>query len=669
MNNTFKKSVAAGALALIVAAGVPTAYAQTSNPTPTTASLQAQIDELIALITKLQAQAGSTATQGSTYTFTRSLKMGDTGADVQKLQQFLNQSSDTRVSLSGAGSVGSETMYYGPATAGAVSKFQMKYRADILTPVGLVNPTGYFGPSTISKINSLSTVVTVPTTPNTPSTPTSPNTPDEEVVGTILQGNGDLRTFKIDSVSNSRIAEAASDAEVAEVTLEAKNGDLELSRLDIALVADASNAEKDPWDVFETASLWVNGKKVAEKAIDNRSDYLSRTQGTIRFSDLKLILEEDEEIEIIVAVSVQNGVKGAGTNSNWSLSVDRLRYFDAQNVATDDSTTGDLKDTESFSIVERGFGEELKFALGKNSPIEGTIVVENNRRTSNVVLLEYTIEALDNDIEIDRLYVNVQTGTASYNDVVSDIRLKMGGKTFKKDSVVSTGDYSSNSVLVAFDIDNDITIDEDDKEEVQVLVDLKSKSAYENGETIFAQVTSVQRDMTRAEGADDVKDFSGSVIGKEQTLISEGVFVPVSSVRFSTESQGSNATIGVFTTEFAVTAVEGSFFITDFASSTIASTTGGVKFTVDSSVGDPTTVSASLSATAKEDNNGVFTIREGETETFTLTVVIDAATAGNHRISVDELYFSTNTDGVTGSTAYTMKPIAKFKSPYKFINN
>ena len=110
-------------------------------------------------------------------------------------------------------------------------------------------------------------------------------------------------------------------------------------------------------------------------------------------------------------------------------------------------------------------------------------------------------------------------------------------------------------------------------------------------------------------------------------------------------------------------------YISEYASSTTNSSTGGVQFTVDTTAGTPASVSASLSATAKENTAGVFVVREGQTETFTLTVVVDAAAAGNHRVTVDALYFSENTDGVTGSVVYTMKPSAQFKSPYKFINN
>jgi hypothetical protein len=89
------------------------------------------------------------------FTWTRDLTIGDTGVDVLALQQFLNADPDTRLAVSGLGAPGLETKVYSDTLAEAVSKFQVKYRADVLSPQGLVNPTGNFDSQTRAKANSL----------------------------------------------------------------------------------------------------------------------------------------------------------------------------------------------------------------------------------------------------------------------------------------------------------------------------------------------------------------------------------------------------------------------------------------------------------------------------------------------------------------------------------
>jgi peptidoglycan hydrolase-like protein with peptidoglycan-binding domain len=124
------------------------------------ADLQQMINNLLAQVAQLQQQLlvlESNQNVVSTvcpYAWTRDLSIGSRGADVQALQKFLNQDNDTRVN----GLLpGQETMFFGPATAQAVSKFQVKYRSEVLTPAGVVNPTGFFGITSRAKANSLCT--------------------------------------------------------------------------------------------------------------------------------------------------------------------------------------------------------------------------------------------------------------------------------------------------------------------------------------------------------------------------------------------------------------------------------------------------------------------------------------------------------------------------------
>ncbi|MBI2100955.1 MAG: peptidoglycan-binding protein, partial [Candidatus Vogelbacteria bacterium] len=79
------------------------------------------------------------------HTFNANLSIGMNGSEVAALQTALTR----------AGFTVSATGNYGEATAAAVSGFQLKYQSEILTPLGLANPTGYFGPATRQKMNQL----------------------------------------------------------------------------------------------------------------------------------------------------------------------------------------------------------------------------------------------------------------------------------------------------------------------------------------------------------------------------------------------------------------------------------------------------------------------------------------------------------------------------------
>ncbi len=155
-----------------IVAMVLSAFASTASAQEQSAEdQQLMINDLLAQVSALQSQTGNgggkmmSATGPASvcvYPWTRNLTPGTTGMDVMKLQQFLNADPDTRVAAAGSiGSAGMETTYYGPATGAAVAKYQMKYRAEILTPLGLVAATQFFGPSTRAHVNSMCSVASL----------------------------------------------------------------------------------------------------------------------------------------------------------------------------------------------------------------------------------------------------------------------------------------------------------------------------------------------------------------------------------------------------------------------------------------------------------------------------------------------------------------------------
>lgn len=82
----------------------------------------------------------------------RTLQLGSRGADVKELQVFLNSDPDTRIAVSGVGSAGYESTYFGALTMLAVKKFQIKYAVDVLVPAGISGPNGVVGPFTRAMI-------------------------------------------------------------------------------------------------------------------------------------------------------------------------------------------------------------------------------------------------------------------------------------------------------------------------------------------------------------------------------------------------------------------------------------------------------------------------------------------------------------------------------------
>ena len=94
-------------------------------------------------------------TSACPYVWNQNLKLGSKGADVLKLQQYLNADPATAVATTGTGSLGRETNIYGIHTAKAVSKFQEKFRSDILVPGGFPKGTGLFAALTRAKLNAL----------------------------------------------------------------------------------------------------------------------------------------------------------------------------------------------------------------------------------------------------------------------------------------------------------------------------------------------------------------------------------------------------------------------------------------------------------------------------------------------------------------------------------
>jgi peptidoglycan hydrolase-like protein with peptidoglycan-binding domain len=638
------------AIAFVAVAMIFSMFAPSVKAAETTEDLQAMINTLLAQIAALQGQAGG-STAGAAgvcpYTWTRDLNVGATGADVKMLQMFLNANADTRVAATGAGSAGMETETYGPATAAAVSKFQVMHRADILTPAGLVNPTGYFGPSTRAKANAACAAAPVVV-------PDTDEDEDGEEVSGDLQGEASLKDVTIDSASDDELEEGAEDAEVAEVTVEFENGDAEISRLDVAF----DNSGVDMWDVLETVSLWVDGDMVAEMNADDEDEY-QNDEATLRFSGLNIFAAEDEEVDIVVAVTLQNNIDSddlSATSGNFNVSVDEIRFFDADGVATTEDGVGELTTNVTFTVEEAGSEDEVIVKTSSSDPDATTLKVEDDKKSDWYTVFVFDLDTDDsvNDIEFDGVEVTLKTSIA-YGTLVDDVELVIDGVTI--DDVTASTSVNGLVTDLVFDVDGDVTIDAGDRVAAELMVRFKSLALVNEGSTVQGLVTAGQADEIDAEGADTLgtSQLSGAATGDVHTLRTTGIDVDAKSESaIVTTSDGALNDYATYKITVDVTAFDQDVFIPIASASTSWSLVDSAGVAISPA---PATASTSVVMTSSADvggaGNAFFEINEGETETVTITVTFTPSIANTAAgLQLNSLLFD-ETGTVTGTDDQT----------------
>lgn len=210
MTSTNKAKFVAGVVGLSMALGF---VAPVAANAATVAELQAMIASLSA---QLSALSGTPASTG--YTFSTNLTVGSKGADVMNLQKVLNMSADTQVAASGAGSPGSETSTFGPATRAAVVKFQLKN--------GITPAAGYVGAITRAKLNTM----------NTPANPGSP------VVTPGLPSGGALTVSAGSQPANSLAPQSAARVPFTTVVLAAGSSDVTVNSITVERVGLGQDA-------------------------------------------------------------------------------------------------------------------------------------------------------------------------------------------------------------------------------------------------------------------------------------------------------------------------------------------------------------------------------------------------------------------------------------------
>jgi len=648
-------------------------------------------------------------------------------------------SADTRVAASGPGSPGNETSYYGPLTASAVTSFQEKFSADVLAPLGLMSGTGYWGSSTGSKAQELCT-----TTPSDDS--------DDDMSGDLddlLGDSGDdsddsdedesddepelsggeasLEDFDYNTGDDNDVEEGNT-AEVAELDFDVEDGDVRVARADIGFrLSDEPNnnseADDEPWDVFEEVTLMADGEEVASMQVDSEDDWLDDDPSDIggndyyevRFTGLDTVVEQGDEAVMQLEVETQSNVDEAG-NVEWTTVVDdrgvRARDGEGIDQYVPDGTESD---DVSFDVDKEGGDEGLDISRSSEDPDQTIVPVDRDDDSDPMGVFAFDLEADDNDIDVDQVNLNTtfrdlakdSTFTTSsdswFGKVVNEATLELDGERFDSDdenvSEIADGSGSeATSTAVAdleFDVDEDFTIEEDETATAFLLLEFNQQQGnYNDGLTVQGAVDdTAPSDYTGLMSSDDLTDGSrysgitgegvddvegdGNAYGDEHTVLSTGIYSDTPADTTAETRGGDDSDRGFFSFDVDLTAFdEEEVYIEQSATSSFNEVLNGP----NSSATTSRTLRDQNYDTETVDGTDYYVIGKGDTEEFTVEYTVsdlNSGDAGDYYMELDTVDFSTETDaendgggndGIDNVRTYNFTPQADYDTDTIFID-
>jgi len=420
--------------------------------------------------------------------------------------------------------------------------------------------------------------------------------------------------------------------------------------------------------VFTEVSLWVDGDKIASFEADDEDEYLNEDDGEFRFSNLDLVLREDEEVEVLVAVSVMNSVDGSDGDATWTIAATEVRYFDADGVATTEDTGGngfeELGDTETFEVVEQGFDDGADIESNSNNRDAANLLVDEDTGDSD----EYTVHTFDievdndsGDLEVGDAYVDVTmtnpgATTASMDDILDGIFMTIDGEPVEGEATdilgsndedpletedgeidhpMATGE--TNTVRFLFEFDQDVVLEGDEDYQVEISMVFNGQDGdYDNGVTVSTEVTGSQWEV---EGAED-DDLLGSDDESETHTLA--TVIPVITDTDFTVDRNENGSGGTISYDFTMEADGENDITFSFGDvDDVDGTADDIRFTIDGV--DDTIADASIARVGGDDadlTGNVFTIEDGDSVDFVLDVTFTTADAGDndsYRVTVETI--------------------------------
>lgn len=375
--------VAVGAT-LLLGSFVPMVGAQTI------ADLQAQINALLAQLAALQ---GGGTTTTSACTFTRSLTVGSTGADVTCLQQTLVAQGHLVMPA------GVAMGYFGNLTKAAVAKWQAAN--------GVAPAAGYFGPISQAKFATMGGTTGGTTVPGSTVGITTPG-----VEGTITA------TLNPSPASGTKVYEGGSKTAVLGIKLEADISDIKVERVKVQLDATTSgNSDQQFYTKIADTMYVMDGSTILASTPLNATTVVKEGSAYyITIAGFSFLVPKDTTKVLTLAVDPKASWDSTYDNDTWTLTVpaNGVRGVDGAGI-NQYSPTAALTAQSFTSAADVVDSAALTVSLASDSP-KVSQVIANQGSSSNeyddLVLAKINFKAEDDQVKVTDLIADItRSGT------------------------------------------------------------------------------------------------------------------------------------------------------------------------------------------------------------------------------------------------------------------